>query len=170
MSVTNPAIRSTDHESAIERLLFVADAAVADVNELPFEVRAEIDAAAEVYVVTPSLPGRLAWLADDVNQSRHAADERLDTLLGQLRSIGVPASGVRGDDTILTAFSDAVDAFHPDHILIALRSNRHADWQERHLIDHVQNRFGLPLTTFAIDPRGHVSTTTHHRTPHAIHG
>jgi hypothetical protein len=36
---------------AIRRLLFVADAAVADVDELPRSVRTIIDAAAEVYVV-----------------------------------------------------------------------------------------------------------------------
>ena len=63
----------------IQRLLFVADAAVAEVDELPPRVRAVLDAAAEVYVVTPSLPGRLAWLASQLNKSRHAADERLDS-------------------------------------------------------------------------------------------
>ena len=31
--------------------------------------------------VTPTLPGRLAWLADDVDRFRHIADERLDTVL-----------------------------------------------------------------------------------------
>ena len=45
-------------------------------------VRAVIDDAAELYVVTPSLPGRLAWLATELNPSRHAADERLDAVLG----------------------------------------------------------------------------------------
>jgi hypothetical protein len=50
-----------------QRLLFVADAAVAEVGELPPATRALIDAAAEVYVLTPTLPGRLAWLADDVD-------------------------------------------------------------------------------------------------------
>ena len=40
-------------------------------------LRAVIDAAAELYVVTPTLPGRLAWLADDVDRVRHIADERL---------------------------------------------------------------------------------------------
>jgi len=44
----------------IERLLFIADAAVADPDELPTAVRKVIDAAAELYVVTPTLPGRLA--------------------------------------------------------------------------------------------------------------
>ena len=68
-------------EAPIRRLLFVADAAVAEVHDLPAEARALFSAAAEVYVVTPTLPGRLAWLADDVDLFRHLADERLDTVL-----------------------------------------------------------------------------------------
>jgi hypothetical protein len=44
----------------VQRLLFVADAAAAEVDELPPAARAVIDAAAEVYVLTPTLPGRLA--------------------------------------------------------------------------------------------------------------
>ena len=142
----------------IARLLVVADAAVADVDELPPRVRAQIDAAAEVYVVMPSLPGRLAWLATQVNASRHAADKRLDTTLGQMQSIGAKASGTTGDDSTMTAFSDAVTAFAPDHILIALHSSKHTNWQERGLIEHVRKRFGLPVMTFAIDPQGHVLT------------
>lgn len=143
----------------IERLLVVADAAVAEVSELPSRVRALIDAAAKVYVVTPSLPGRLAWLASELNKSRHAADERLDTVLGHMRSVGARATGATGDDSTLTAFADAVAEFQPDHILIALRSSEHANWQEQGLIESVKERFGLPLTTFAIDPEGRVSTT-----------
>jgi hypothetical protein len=82
-----------DPRLPIQRLLMVADAAVAGVGELPPPVRNVIDSAAEVYVVTPSLPGRLAWLADDVDQSRHLADERLDSVLGHMRSIGTHARG-----------------------------------------------------------------------------
>ena len=44
-------------EAPIRRLLFVADAAVAEVHDLPAEARALFSAAAEVYVVTPTLPG-----------------------------------------------------------------------------------------------------------------
>ena len=146
-----------DPTAPIQRLL-VADTAVAEVDELPPRVRAVIDAAGEVYVVTPSLPGRLAWLASQLNESRHAADERLDTMLGHMRSIGARATGVTGDDSTLTAFADAVATFKPDHILIALRSADHAYWQERGLIDRVRERPGLPLTTIPLDPEGHVST------------
>ena len=140
------------------RLLVVADAAIADVDELPPLVRSVIDGAGELYVVTPTLPGRLDWLASQTNPARHAADERLDRVLGQLRAIGAHADGRTGDEDILTAFSDAVAEFRPDHILIALRSSAHANWQERGLIAHVRERFDRPLTTFSLDEQGLVST------------
>jgi hypothetical protein len=83
----------TQDRSPIERLLFVADAAVADVDELPQHVRSVIDAAADIFVLTPTLPGRLAWLADDVDGFRHMADERLDAVLGHLRSAPITRTG-----------------------------------------------------------------------------
>jgi nucleotide-binding universal stress UspA family protein len=52
---------------------------------------------------------------------------------------------------------DAVAEFKPDHIVLALRSSEHANWQERMLIEHVEKRFDLPLTTFAVDLRGQAS-------------
>ncbi len=143
-------------QQPIERLLFVADAAVAGANELPPQVRAIIAAAAEVYVITPSLPGRLAWLADDVDRFRHIADERLDTLLGQMRSIRGQVSGDALRGSVMTVITDGVETFRPDHIVLALRSSAHANWQEHGLVEHVEQRFGLPVTTFAIDPEGHV--------------
>jgi hypothetical protein len=156
---TAPGAAGRNRTPATRRLLVVADAALADVAELPPRVRTIIDEAGEIYVVTPSLPGRLDWLASELNPSRHIADERLDTVLDQLRSIGARARGTTGDDSTLTAFADAVAEFQPDHILIGLRSPEHANWQERRLVRHVQKRFGLPVTTLAIDARGHLSAT-----------
>jgi nucleotide-binding universal stress UspA family protein len=149
---------NADTRPPIRRLLFVADAAVADVDELPPSVRAVIDTATEVYVVTPTLPGRLAWLADDVDRFRHLADERLDTVLGHLRSIGAHAAGTAIRGSVTTVIADAVATFRPDHILIALRSREHANWQERRLIEHIEERFELPVSTYAVDVQGHTST------------
>jgi hypothetical protein len=112
VEVPDPAGRTR----SLERLLFVADAAVADVGDLPPAVRALIDAAAEVYVLTPTLPGRLAWLADDVDRFRHIADDRLDTVLGHVRSIGAHASGVAGRGSVPLVIADAVAAFEPNHM------------------------------------------------------
>jgi nucleotide-binding universal stress UspA family protein len=161
--VTSPGIPGfkpclKDGGSAIQRLLFVSDAAVADVGQLPPPVRTVIDAAAAVYVLTPTLPGRLAWLADDVDRVRHVADERLDTVLGHMHSIGAHAGGLAARGSVLTVIADAVAEFKPDHILLALRSAEHANWQERGLGEHIEQRFGLPLTTFAVDARGHASS------------
>jgi hypothetical protein len=148
----------TNPTPGIQRLLFVSDAAVADVDELPPVVRAIIDAATEVNVLTPTLPGRLAWLADDVDRFRHYADERLDTVLSYMHALGADAGGAARRGSVLTVIADAVTAFEPDHILIALHVSEHANWQERRLIEHVENRFRLPLTTFAVDPAGHTRT------------
>src|SRR5215218_7900562 len=142
----------------IQRLLFVSDAVAADVEELPPVVRAIIDAAIEVYVLTPTLPGRLAWLADDLDRFRHYADERLDNVLSHMHVIGADAGGAAARGSVVTVIADTVTAFEPDHILIALHVSQHANWQERRLIEHVENRFRLPVTTFAVDPAGHTRT------------
>src|SRR5215208_617709 len=145
----------TNPTPGIQRLLFVSDAAVADVDELQPVVRAIIDAAIEVYVLTPTLPGRLAWLADDLDRFRHYADERLDNVLSHMHVIGADAGGAAARGSVVTVIADTVTAFEPDHILIALHVSEHANWQERRLIEHVENRFRLPVTTFAVDPAGH---------------
>ena len=153
-----PVRNSSDHRAPIERLLFVADAAVADVKELPPAVRSVLDAANEVHVLTPTLPGRLAWLSDDIDGPRHVADERLDTVLGHMRSIGIDASGFAGHGSVLTVIGDAVADFTPDHILLALRNSEHANWQERRLIEHIEERFGLPVTAYGVDIRGQTAS------------
>jgi nucleotide-binding universal stress UspA family protein len=151
------ALKANEPAPPVGRLLFIADAAVADTDELPAAVRTMIDAAAELYVVTPTLPGRLAWLADDVDRFRHIADKRLDAVLAHMHTLGAHATGVAGRGSVMTVIADAVDEFRPDHILIALRDSEHANWQERRLIAHVEERFGLPVTTYAVDLDGHAA-------------
>jgi hypothetical protein len=138
------------------RLLVATGAAVADVEELPAPVRGLLDAATDVLVITPILPGALQWLVSDTDRARHEADERLNAVLGHMAEMNVPAKGRVGDETPLTAFDDAVDEFRPDQILIALRSSEHAGWQERGLLDKVRERFRIPVTVFEIGPEGGV--------------
>jgi nucleotide-binding universal stress UspA family protein len=147
-----------DSTPAIQRLLFVSDAAVAHVDEQPPAVRAIIRAATEIHVLTPTLPGRLAWLADDVDRSRHDADERFDTVLDHMHSIGADAGGAPARGSVMTVIADAAAEFEPDHLLIALHVSDHANWQERRLIEHVEKQFRLPVMTFAVDPAGHTPT------------
>ena len=140
------------------RLLVATGAAVADVRELPPLVRRLLDVASDILVITPILPGRLQWWVSDTDRARHQADERLGVVLGQMEEMDLPAAGRVGDETPLTAFDDAVNSFHPDHILIALRSRDAAGWQERGLLDQLRGRYNLPMTIFEIDSHGRVTT------------
>ncbi|HEV7175645.1 MAG TPA: hypothetical protein VGN29_09140 [Solirubrobacteraceae bacterium] len=45
----------------------------------------------------------------------------------------------------MTVIADGVETFRPDHILLALHSSAHANWQEHGLVEHVKQRFGLPV-------------------------
>ena len=140
------------------RLLIVTGAAVSDVDELPPLVRSLIEAASQILVVTPMLPGRLRWLASDTDRVSYEADERLRTVLSHVETLApeAAASGRVGDDTPLSVFADAVRRFRPDHILLALRASDHSAWQERRLTDRVREGFHIPLTIFEIDSGGRV--------------
>jgi hypothetical protein len=133
------------------RLLVATGAAAPDMSTLPVLVRGLVNAASEILVVSPILPGRLQWWVSDTDQARHQADLRLEAVLGQIEEeTGAPVEGVVGDETSLTAFDDAVRNFRPDHILIALRGPQDAYWQERGLLDQVRQRCGVPLTVFVV--------------------
>ncbi len=140
------------------RLLIAAGEAAAGLEELPPDVRKLVEGAAEILVVSPVLVGRLRWLASDTDRARYEADERLEAVLGHVQELAPAAEtrGKAGDDTPLTAFEDAIRAFRPDHILVALRAADHAAWQERGLIEAVREEFELPVTVFEIDRAGQV--------------
>jgi hypothetical protein len=132
------------------RLLIAAGESAASIERLPFGVAALIDAADEILVVTPTLPSRLEWLASATDRATEQADRRLRTVLGQLNEVGADAEGAIGADDPLLAFEDAIREFAPDHLIIALRAGEDSGWQERGLLDQLQERFGLPMTAFSV--------------------
>jgi hypothetical protein len=135
-----------------ERLLIAVGGATASAEAVPSGVRTLIDAADEILVLAPTLPSRLQWLVSDTDAAAERADERLRIVLGHLDDAGAAARGRVGADDPLTAFEDAVRELQPSHILVALRPEERAGWQERGLIDEVLARFGLPLTVFVAQP------------------
>jgi hypothetical protein len=130
------------------KLLIAAGEPAATAEDLPFGVRALIDGAEEILVVAPTLPQRFEWLASATDRAREQADERLRVVLGQLDAIGTEASGAVGSDDPIEALADAIREFAPDHLLIALRAGEGVGWQERGLLDRIQERFSIPMTVF----------------------
>jgi hypothetical protein len=132
------------------RLLIAAGDAAARPDQVPAPIRSLIDTAGEILVIVPRLPGRLEWISSDTDRANRQADDRLQAVLGHLDELGASASGRVAADDPLLAFDDAIRAFHPDHLLIALRSADRGGWQERGLVSKVEDRFGIPLTVFQL--------------------
>ena len=132
------------------RLLIAAGQAASGSGSLPAGIRMLIDAAGEIMVVSPRLPGRLDWLMSATDGATERADERLQVVLGHLDEIGADASGRVGADDPLLAFEDAIREFSPDHLLVALRGRDRAGWQERGLLDAMLERFDIPITVFEL--------------------
>lgn len=132
------------------KLLIAAGEAASDPAQLPAGVRSLIESADDILVIAPTLPGRFEWLSSATDKAREEADERLKAVLGQLEEIGSRGEGAVGADDPLLAFEDAVASFAPDHILIALRAQDRAGWQERGLLDRIQQRFAIPITVFQL--------------------
>jgi hypothetical protein len=132
------------------RLLIAVGQAASSSSQLPFGIRALLDAADEILVITPALATRFEWLASATDRAQERADERLQTVLGQLADLGSEAAGAVGADDPLLAFDDAVRQFAPDHLSIALRAGEASGWQERGLLDKLHQRSGLPMTAFSV--------------------
>jgi hypothetical protein len=143
------------------RLLIATGEVAANVDELPVLIRVLIRSASEILVITPILVSRLRWIASDTDRARYEADERLGVVLAHIGAVapGAHAEAQIGDESPLTAFDDAIRAFRPDHILVALRSADHDAWQERGLIDALRQDFHIPITVFEFDRAGRVPPT-----------
>ena len=100
--------------------------------------------------MSPALPARFEWLASATDSAREQADERLRTVLGQLEESGSSARGSVGADDPILAFEDALASFPADHIVVGLRATERSGWQERGLLEDLQERFGLPVTVFTL--------------------
>ena len=130
--------------------MIAAGEAAGSVEQLPSGIRALIEGAGQIMVISPSLPGRIDWLTSATDKATEQADERLRAVLGHLDELGADARGRVAADDPLVAFEDAIREFAPDHILIGIRAADRAGWQERGLLDLIQERFAIPMTVFQV--------------------
>jgi hypothetical protein len=91
--------------TATKRILVVANETV-EGAQLHETVRARGNGSAEVHVVSPALNSRLRHWISDVDQARHAAEDRLAKCLGRLREAGLDARGSVGDSDPLQAIAE----------------------------------------------------------------
>lgn len=131
------------------RLLIAIGEAPATSDQMPEGISLLLHEADEIIVLSPRMPSRLEWLASDTDKSKQEADQRLERVLGQLEAMGTNVEGgtVGADDPVL-AFEDAIARFSPNHILVGLRPDERAGWQEDQLAQKLWDRISIPLTIF----------------------
>lgn len=132
------------------RLLIAVGESAEDIERLPPGVGVLIRAAERILVIAPRLPGRLEWLSSATDKASAEADRRLQKVLGQLEELGADAEGELGADDPLLAFEDALARFPANHILVGLRREDNAGWQESGLLGDLPGRLGIPLTLFEL--------------------
>lgn len=132
------------------KLLIVTGEAAVAAEQLPFGVILLIDEASEIVVVSPVLPSRLDWLTNATDKLKSEADERLRAVIGQIADDETEVRGAVGSDDPVVAIDDAVRGFAPDHLLIGLRPEDRAGWQERGLLDQLLGRYTIPITVFQV--------------------
>ena len=138
-------------ETATKRILVVANE-TAEGALLHETVRDRGNGSAEVHVVSPALNSRLRHWISDVDQARHAAEDRLATCLGRLRGAGLDARGSVGDSDPLQAIADALHFFPADEIVIATHPEERSNWLERDLVERARSRYALPIVHVVVGP------------------
>jgi hypothetical protein len=134
--------------SGTKRILVVLDPAVGEAAA----VRAMLDReAAEIHIVAPILPSRLAWLTNDDGDATAAAEQQLDHALAAADDAGLAAAGSIGsDDDLLTVIGDALARFPADEIVLATLPDEKSHWRVEDFAGKVRERHGKPLRELAL--------------------
>jgi hypothetical protein len=98
-----------------------------------------------IFVVAPTITGRLHALVSDIDQERAAAERRLNDVLTQLRERGYIAAGKVGDEDPVLAIEDSLYQFRADEILVVAAAATDENWRARRLSERAET-FGLPVS------------------------
>ena len=145
---TVPSRRGKEHE---RRILVIANETVGG-ERLRDEIRQRSEGYDEqVFVVTPALNSPLRHWASDEDGARVSAQERLNTSLDRLRSLGIDARGEIGDGEPLQAMEDALRLFGADEIIISTHPEGRSHWLEKNVVESARERFAVPITHVVVD-------------------
>jgi len=107
--------------------------------------------AVRVLVVCPALNSPLRHWANDEEEARETAQQRLDESLTGMRAAGLDARGEIGDGDPIQAIEDAIRTFQPDELIVSTHPEGRSHWLERGVVDKARERFALPVTHVVVD-------------------
>jgi hypothetical protein len=157
VSAPTPAVAVDDDR----RLLVVADA-FCRADALCKEIQARLEGRVAVHVVIPVRVSHLHFVANDEEEERQAAEEKMLSVVELLQRRGISATGNIGTDKPLESMSDALGAFPATHVLLATPPEGESYWLERDLLAKARALTKLPITQTTV---ASTSTSSRGRTP-----
>ena len=133
-----------------QRVLVLANQTLSADELLAELLRIDAAGRAEYFVCVPASPVETGAAATHGAVSVHdatvlAAQQRLDSILADLRSRDLAATGALGDHRPLRALQDAAATFHPDQVVIVTLPASESIWQRFEVVDRAR-ALGLPVT------------------------
>jgi GABA permease len=141
VSAPTPAIAVDDER----RLLVVADASCRE-DALCEEIQARLEGRIAVHLVVPVRVSHLHFLANDEEEERREAEEKMRSVVELLQRRGISATGTVGSDKPLESMTDALGAFPATHVLLATPPEAESYWLERDLLAKARVLTKLPIT------------------------
>lgn len=137
------------------KVLLVADEAFRGTEFLD-ELRRHIDgrsAEVEVFVIAPALAGsglehELASFDEPIKE----AGSRLETVLAELKGVGIEAVGEVGDGDPVVAIGDGLREFEADEIIVVAHGDDNRAYAEKGLWARIQHEFRQPLVELVVGP------------------
>jgi hypothetical protein len=141
VSAPTPAVAVDDDR----RLLVVADASCRE-DALCNEIQARLEGRVAVHLVVPVRVSHLHFLANDEEEERREAEEKMLNVVELLQRRGISAAGTVGSDKPLESMTDALGAFPATHVLLATPPEAESYWLERDLLAKARALTKLPVT------------------------
>jgi hypothetical protein len=146
VSAPTPAVAVDDER----RLLVVADASCRE-DDLCNEIQARLEDRVAVHLVVPVRVSHLHFLANDEEEERREAEEKMLSVVELLQRRGIWATGTVGSDKPLESMTDALGAFPATHVLLATPPEAESYWLERDLLAKARALTKLPVTQAIVE-------------------
>lgn len=144
------------NQEGTHRVLLVADEVIRG-GDLADELRSHIDEreAADIYVIAPAMAhSAIDQELGDVDGPAVEARERLDRILGDLRSRGFAVSGTVGDGDPMVAVGDGLAEFAADEIVVVSHVDSEIEHAEKDLWQRLSTDFHPPVTLLKVGQTG----------------
>ncbi|HNC14797.1 MAG TPA: hypothetical protein PLV77_02735 [Solirubrobacterales bacterium] len=104
-----------------------------------------------VFVISPAMTHSLIdQELGNVDQTVIEASDRLETILAELRKVGISARGEVGDADPMVAIGDGVREFEPDQIMVVTHVDSEREYAEKNLWDRLGTDFHAPVTQLKV--------------------